>query len=246
MTERRRRLLAEYRESGSSDARDALVDDLMPLVESLARRYADRGEDLDDLVQVGAIGLLKAIERFDPEHETELVSYAAPTIAGELKRHFRDKGWAIHVPRGLKDLNRRLNSRIERLAAERGRSPSIAELAAAEGTTEEAVIEALEAGHAYSPQSLSSPVGDDGGSATELLSTIGEFDPAFEASEHRAVIQSGVEPLDERERRILLMRFYEGMTQSEIAEAMGISQMHVSRLIRRSLQSARKELSPDG
>lgn len=245
MTDRRSKLLAEYRECGSSEARDALASDLMPLVHSLARRYADRGEDLDDLVQVGAIGLLKAIERFDPDHGTELVSYAAPTIVGELKRHFRDKGWAMHVPRGLKDLNRRLNSRIDSLAAEHGRSPSITELAAAEGTTEEEVIEALDAGYAYSPQSLSAPVGDDSGSATELLSTIGDVDPAFEASEQRSTIRSGVQSLDERERRILLMRFYEGMTQSEIAEEIGISQMHVSRLIRKSLQEARQELDPD-
>jgi RNA polymerase sigma-B factor len=238
-----RALLREYREHGDLRARDALIEQELPLVHALARRYAGRGEPIEDLIQVGSIGLIKAIDRFDSERGVELRAYAIPTILGELKRHFRDKGWAVHVPRRLKDLHVRLTQLVEELGATLGRSPTITELAAASFADEEEVVEALEIRHAYNPVTSLLGSGDleDDVDATEA---IGGDDPGFEATEDRALIRPGIDVLDERGRTILRLRFYEGMTQSEIAAELGISQMHVSRLIRRSLEQARLELGP--
>src|SRR5690242_21820656 len=157
-----RELLKRYHEAGDPSAREALVERHLPLVRSLARRYAGRGEAIEDIEQVGAIGLLKAIDRYELEREVALTTYATPNVVGEIKRHFRDKGWAIRIPRGLQELNARMSSTIERLTAELGRSPSIAEIAQKLDTTPEQVLEALEAGSAYSPVSLSAGPGDEG------------------------------------------------------------------------------------
>jgi RNA polymerase sigma-B factor len=238
-----RELLRAYRDDGDLRARETLIEQELPLVRALARRYAGRGEHLDDLIQVGSIGLIKAIDRFELERGVELRTYAIPTILGELKRHFRDKGWAVHVPRRLKDLHFRLKTLVEELGATLGRSPTIAELAAASGVDEEEVVEALEIHQAYTPAVSLSGAGEweDEVDAAESL---GADDPGFVESDDRALIRPGIEALDERERTILRLRFYEGMTQSQIAEKVGISQMHVSRLIRRSLEHIRTELDP--
>jgi RNA polymerase sigma-B factor len=239
-----RQLLRAYRDEGDMRARDLLIEQELPLVRALAHRYAGRGEHLEDLIQVGSIGLIKAIDRFDLERGVDLRTYAIPTILGELKRHFRDKGWAVHVPRRLKDLHVTLNQLVEELGATLGRSPTIAELADACQVDEEEVVEALEIRQAYSPAVSLSGTGDFD-EDVDMIEFLGAEDPGYDATDDRALIQPGVETLDERERTILRLRFYEGMTQSQIAGELGISQMHVSRLIRRSLEHIRNELGPD-
>jgi RNA polymerase sigma-B factor len=208
----------------------------------LARRYSYRGEQLEDLVQVGCIGLIKAIDRFDVDRGVELTTYATPNIIGEIKRHFRDKGWAIRVPRGLQELNVRLSNLLEELTVQYERSPTIPELAKAAGVDEEDVLEALESGQAYATLSLSAPSGGDDDSDLDPLESLGTIEHEYEVSEDRAVLAPGLAALDERERRILHLRFFEGLTQSQIAQQVGISQMHVSRLIRRSLEKMRDEI----
>src|SRR6476659_9571161 len=212
----------------------------MSLVRSLARRYSYRGEQLDDRVQIGAIGLIKAIDRFDIDRGVELTTYATPNIIGEIKRHFRDKGWSVRVPRGLQELNVQLSKLVEQLTVQLARSPTIAELAKGAGVEEEEVLEALESGRAYSSLSLSTGSGgsDDG----EELDTL---EHQYDVSEDRAVLAPGFRVLDERERMILHLRFFEGLTQSQIAQQVGISQMHVSRLIRRSLEKIREEINAE-
>jgi len=239
-----RDLLRRYHEQGDRAAREQLIERYMSLVRSLARRYASRGEQLDDLVQIGAIGLIKAIDRFDIDRGVELTTYATPNIIGEIKRHFRDHGWAVRVPRGLQELSIQLMRVVEQLTGELGRSPTIAELAETTGESEEEVLEALETGRAYSPLSLSvGSSGDD--DELDPLESLGVDDHEYEVSEDRAILEPGMRVLDPRERLILNLRFYEGLTQSQIAQQVGISQMHVSRLIRRALEKARAEIAPD-
>jgi RNA polymerase sigma-B factor len=238
-----RELLRRYHESGDLEAREQLIEQYLPLVRSLARRYANRGEPLEDLVQVGSIGLIKAIDRFDVDRGVELTTYATPNIIGEIKRHFRDKGWSIRVPRGLQELNVRLSAILERLTVELERSPTIPELAEAADATEEDVLEALESSQAYTTVSLSSPGGSGEDAELDPLESLGELEHEYEVSEDRAVLAPGLDVLDERERRIVYLRFWEGLTQSQIAAQVGISQMHVSRLIRRSLEKVREEIA---
>ncbi len=226
-------LLEAYRLNRDRVARDHLVEELMPLVRSLARRYAGRGEPLEDLVQVGAIGLIKAIDRFDLERGVELSTYAVPTILGEIRRHFRDRSWGVHVPRRMKELSLRVSRVVDDLSSELGRSPTVAEIATAAEVEEEDVIEALETARAHTPTSLSIPV-DASGELT-LIDLLGEDEVGYEALELGSVVRTGLDELDERERRIVVLRFLHGLTQSEIAAELGISQMHVSRLLRRSL-----------
>src|SRR6202795_446757 len=237
-------LLRKYHEEGDLQAREKLIEQYMSLVRSLARRYAYRGEQLEDLVQIGAIGLIKAIDRFDLERGVELTTYATPNIIGEIKRHFRDKGWAVRVPRGLQELNVQLSRLMEQLTVQLSRSPTIPELAKASGSTEEEVLEALESGRAYSSLSLSTG-GGDGEDDLDPLESIGSEEQQYEVSENRAVLAPGFRALDERERMILQLRFFDGLTQSQIAQQVGISQMHVSRLIRRSLEKIREEIASD-
>jgi RNA polymerase sigma-B factor len=217
----------------------------MSLVRSLARRYSYRGEQLDDLVQIGAIGLIKAIDRFDIDRGVELTTYATPNIIGEIKRHFRDKGWSVRVPRGLQELNVQLSKLVEQLTVQLARSPTISELAKGAGVEEE-VLEALESGRAYSSLSLSTGSGGtDDGEELDPLESIGTLEHQYDVSEDRAVLAPGFRVLDERERMILHLRFFEGLTQSQIAQQVGISQMHVSRLIRRSLEKIREEINAE-
>jgi RNA polymerase sigma-B factor len=238
-------LLRKYHEEGDLHAREKLIEQYMSLVRSLARRYSYRGEQLEDLVQIGAIGLIKAIDRFDLERGVELTTYATPNIIGEIKRHFRDKGWAVRVPRGLQELNVQLSRLMEQLTVQLSRSPTIPELAKASGSTEEEVLEALESGRAYTSLSLS--VGGGGGDDDDLdpLESLGTEEHQYEVSEDRALLAPGFKLLDERERKILQLRFFEGLTQSQIAQQVGISQMHVSRLIRRSLEKIRETIAAD-
>ena len=241
-----RALLRRYHEDGDLAARDQLIEQYMSLVRSLARRYAYRGEQLDDLVQIGAIGLIKAIDRFDVDRGVELTTYATPNIIGEIKRHFRDKGWSVRVPRGLQELNVQLSKLIEEQTVELGRSPTIPELAKVAGVEDELVVEALESGRAYSSVSLSTGGGQDEEGELDPLESLGEEEPQYEVSEDRAMLAPGFAALDERERLILHLRFFKGLTQSQIAQQVGISQMHVSRLIRRALETIRDEIGDEG
>ena len=237
-------LLRRYHEQGDLAAREQLIEQYLSLVRSLARRYAYRGEQLDDLVQIGCIGLIKAIDRFDIDRGVELTTYATPNIIGEIKRHFRDKGWAVRVPRGLQELNVQLSKIVEDQTVQLGRSPTIPELAKAAGVEEELVLEALESGRAYTSLSLSAGGSDEDGEL-DPLESLGTEEHQYSVSEDRAVLAPGFRVLDERERRILHLRFFDGLTQSQIAQHVGISQMHVSRLIRRALEKIRDEIATD-
>jgi RNA polymerase sigma-B factor len=230
-------LLIEYHRTGDERAREAALVELMPLVRALAARYSGRGEPLEDLVQVGSVGLIKAVDRFDVDRGVEFSSYAVPTIVGEIRRHFRDKAWAMHVPRRLKELSVRLSRVLDELTTELGRSPSIAELAEAVGVEEEDVIDALDSSHAYSTRSLHAPFDDDGDES--LSDRLGVEERGYGDVEDSALVDAGLETLDERERRIVELRFFHEMTQSQIAAELGISQMHVSRLLRRALAGMR-------
>ena len=230
-------LLIAYRRHGDTDARDQLLVDLMPLVRALASRYAGRGEPLEDLVQVGALGLIKAVDRFDVDRGVEFSSYAVPTIVGEIRRHFRDKAGAMHVPRRLKELSGRLSRMLDELTTELGRSPTVAELAEATGVEEEDVIDALDSAHAYSTRSLQAPFDDEG--EDNLFDKLGVEEQGYADVEDGSIVSAGLEALDGRERRIVELRFFDEMTQSQIAAELGISQMHVSRLLRRALGTMR-------
>jgi RNA polymerase sigma-B factor len=239
-----RRKFREYADTKDPALREELVTAHIGLAEYLARRFTNRGEPLDDLVQVASLGLLKAVDRFDPERGLEFSTYATPTIVGELKRHFRDKGWAVRVPRRVQELHLRLGSVVSVLSQELGRSPTIGEIAQAASVSEEDVLEAIEAGHAYRFTSLDAPSGtDDEGT---LASQLGEDDQALIDSEHRVALSPLIARFPPRERTILHLRFFEGLTQSEIAGRLGISQMHVSRLLARSLAQLRASAEDDG
>ena len=209
---------------------------LMPLVQSIARRYARRGEPLDDLVQVGTVGLLKAIDRFDPHRGVPFGAFATPNVSGEIRRHFRDTTWAVRPPRELQELVLAVSRATERLSTELGRPPRVHELAAATGSTVEHVTEALTAGESYRPASLDMPVLEDGGTLTD---TMGSLDGDYSLVEWRHDLRIGLAGLRPRERRIVALRFLGGLSQREIAERVGVSQMHVSRLLRGALLQMR-------
>ncbi len=224
--------------------RDRIVEEHLSLAEHLARRFAHRGEPLEDLVQVASLALVKAVDRFDPDHGVEFSSFAVPTIMGELKRHFRDTGWAMRVPRRLQELHVELGTLSGNLSQELGRSPTVAELAEATATSEDDVLEAMEAGSAYQSASLDAPPPSEDAGAT-LAATVGGPDAALADSERRAVLEPLLATLPERERTIIRLRFVEGLTQSEIGRRVGISQMHVSRLLNRSLADLRERSDTD-
>jgi len=230
-------LLVAYHRDGDERAREQALVELMPLVRALASRYAGRGEPLEDLVQVGSIGLIKAVDRFDVDRGVDFASYAVPTIVGEIRRHFRDKAWAMHVPRRLKELSLRLSRTLDQLTTELGRSPTIAELAAAAGVEEEDAIDALDSMNAYSTRSLHAPFDDD--SDDSLSEKLGAEELGYADVEDGAIVEAGLDALDERERQIVELRFFHELTQSQIASEIGISQMHVSRLLRRALATMR-------
>ncbi|HET7432806.1 MAG TPA: RNA polymerase sigma factor SigF [Nocardioides sp.] len=222
-------------------ARDGLVTLHLPLVEHCARRFRNRGEPFEDLVQVGTIGLIKSIDRFDLERGVEFSTYATPTIIGEIKRYFRDKGWAIRVPRRLQELRMQIGSTTADLTQTLGRSPTPRELAEAIGCSVEEIIEGIESSNAYSTLSLDATEdGDDSGAS--MLEMMGLDDEELEHIEIRESIKPLLEALPAREKRILLLRFFKNKTQSEIAEEIGVSQMHVSRLLSRTLEQLRTSL----
>lgn len=232
-------LFLRYQRHGDMSAREELTRRFLPLARRLAHRYARASEPLDDLVQVASLGLVKAIDRFEPERGLEFPSYAVPTILGELKRHFRDSGWALHVPRGLQERVLKLNQAVEELSAELGRSPTPGQLADRIGISTEQVLEAIEAAAAHDTASLDAPLPGGDGEARTFADSLGLPDERLDAIEHRDTLARGLRALPERERSIVYLRFADGLTQTEIAERMGVSQMHVSRLIRRSLERLR-------
>ncbi len=231
-----REKFSEFSRSRDAGLRAQLVEAHIGLAHHLARRFVYRGEPYDDLVQVGSLALIKAVDRFDPERGVEFTTFASKTILGELKRHFRDKGWAIRAPRRLQELYLQLNHSVASLSQELGRSPTIAEIAADTDAPEERVLEALEAGQSYRSTSLDSAGPDDEG----LGSRLGADAPEMGSVEWRATLEPHVQALPEREQAILRLRFIVGLTQSEIATRMGISQMHVSRLLAHSLTTLRE------
>ena len=235
---RARVLFAELAAGAGPAVRDELVRMHLPLVEYLARRFRNRGEPLEDLVQVATIGLIKSVDRFDLERGVEFSTYATPTIVGEIKRHFRDKGWAIRVPRRLQELKLTLTKATGELSQTLGRSPTVAELATHIGLTEEEILEGLESANAYSAVSLDAPdSGDDDSPA--VADSLGQLDDALEGVEYRESLKPLLEKLPSREKKILMLRFFGNMTQSQIAHELGISQMHVSRLLARTLAQLR-------
>jgi len=223
-----------------AELRNKLVRMHLPLVEHLARRFRNRGEPLDDLTQVATIGLIKSVDRFDPERGVEFSTYATPTVVGEIKRHFRDKGWAVRVPRRLQELRLALTTATAELSQQHGRSPTVHELAEKLAISEEEVLEGLESANAYSTLSLDVPDTDDESPA--VADTLGAEDEALEGVEYRESLKPLLEDLPPREKRILLLRFFGNMTQSQIAQEVGISQMHVSRLLARTLAQLREKL----
>ena len=238
---RARVMFAERAESGDPAIREELVRMHLPLVEYLARRFRNRGEPLEDLVQVATIGLIKSVDRFDLERGVEFSTYATPTIVGEIKRHFRDKGWAIRVPRRLQELKLSLTKATSELSQRLGRAPTVAELAEHLGLAEEEILEGLESANAYSAVSLDAP--DSGDEDSPAVSdSLGQVDDALEGVEYRESLKPLLEKLPPREKRILLLRFFGNMTQSQIAAELGISQMHVSRLLARTLAQLRTGL----
>jgi RNA polymerase sigma-B factor len=229
-----RRLLLRYHRGGDAHAREALVERFLPLARQLARRYAHGGEPLDDLVQVASLGLIKAIDRFDPERATAFSSFAVPTILGELKRHFRDKGWSVRVPRDLQELAVKVDRVGEMLARELGRPPTVEVLAQRLDVTVEQVLEAREAAGAYRAISLDRPRGDEE-DEDPLAQAFGVEDPGFRVAEDAATVERLMSVLTEREREVLRLRFELDLTQSEIGARVGVSQMHVSRILRQAL-----------
>jgi RNA polymerase sigma-B factor len=233
-------VLLRAAQNGDASARTAAVERFLPLARQLARRYQRGNEPLDDLIQVASIGLVKAVDRFDPERGSAFSSYAVPTILGELKRYFRDAGWAVHVPRGMQERVMNMNQAIGRLARDLGRSPTPAEVAEALNEDPEQVLEAMEAAIAYDAVSLDAPsrASDEDGADT-YADSVGVVDERYELVEYAAAIAPTVKALPERDRLVLRLRFDEDLTQLEIAERIGVSQMHVSRLIRRALTRLR-------
>ena len=239
-----RELLRRHRD-GDPAARDELAQRFLPLARRLAQRYERANEPLEDLVQVACVGLLKAIDRFDPDREAAFSSFAVPTILGELKRHFRDAGWAMRVPRGIQERVLEVRGTVEQLSSTLGRSPTPSEVAAAMGASPEDVLEAMEATSAYETASLDAPRANDGEAGDRLADRFGVDDGGYELVEDRESIVDGFNSLPERERLVLGLRFEGDLTQAQIANRLGISQMHVSRLIRKALDHVREVAGSD-
>src|SRR5690349_8990530 len=216
-------LMRRYHQIGDVRARQELIERHLGFVRRLAQRYAHRGETIDDLTQVGCVGLIKAVDRYDGKHKVTLATYAAPNVLGEIKRHFRDKGWSVRVPRDVQELNVKLGRVVDELTGKLGRSPSVEELAKATHSSTEQVVEALDSSRAYNTVSLSAPTADDPDEdGADPLEHLGDEDQGYELAEERQLLREGFKELGDRERKILHMRFFLGLTQSEIAERIGI------------------------
>jgi RNA polymerase sigma-B factor len=233
--ETERQLLVSYHRDGDLAAREELAERFLPLARDLALRYTYTDEPFDDLLQVASLGLIKAIDRFEPGRGTKFTSYAAPTILGELKRHFRDKGWALHVPRDLQERTLAVSRATETLSKQLGRSPKVREVAKELGCSSEQVLEAQEAAASYEAASLDAPTARDDDEAASLVDLMGDEDTSYDLVEDRDAIASTWKALPEIERRVLELRFMHDLTQREIGDEIGYSQMHVSRLLRRAL-----------
>ncbi|MGH9002556.1 MAG: RNA polymerase sigma factor SigF [Acidimicrobiia bacterium] len=241
-----RAMLEEYAATGERALRDQIVTTQVGLAEYLARRFKNRGEPIEDLVQVALLGLLKAVERFDPGRGLEFSTFATPTIVGELKRHFRDKGWAVRVPRRVQELHLRMGTVVNTLSQELGRSPTIPEIAKRAEVSEDEVLEAMEAGRAYRFSSIDAPSNDDEDRTPgPVAAQLGSDEVGLEEVEQRMLLSPLIATLPKREQMIIHLRFFRGMTQSEIADRLGISQMHVSRLLARSLSQLRHRAGAD-
>jgi RNA polymerase sigma-B factor len=222
--------------------RDRAITAWLPLARHLARRFDGRGETLDDLTQIAAVGLIKAIDRFDPEYGTDFASYAVPTVVGEIKRHFRDRTWDIRVPRRLQELKLSINTATAALMQTLGRSPTVADLAEHLKRSEEEILEGLEGARAYNAVSLQTMVGT-GENGNELGDLFGVDDPELATADLRASLGPALKALPPREREIIVLRFFGNLTQTQIAERVGVSQMHVSRLLAKSLTALRGQLN---
>jgi RNA polymerase sigma-B factor len=244
-----RRLHRRYAETDDPSERDRIREQLVrgyeSLVHFLARRFQNRGEPLEDIVQVGFLGLIKAIDRFDPGLGNEFTTFATPTILGEIRRYFRDKGWAIRFPRRLQELHQQVLRTNEDLRGELNRQPTVPEVAERLGVQPDDVLEAMEMSTALTPLSIDSTVGGPEEGGRQLSESVGGEDPNLDRVEMRQVLERAMQHLNERERRIMIMRFFDEMSQSEVAKRLGISQMHVSRLQRAALEQLREQLPPE-
>ncbi len=239
--ERTRELFRLYKEEGDLSARDQLIENHLNLVRYLAAKFKNRGEPIDDLVQVGSVGLIKAIDRFDPDRGLEFTTFATPTIMGEIKRHFRDKGWSVRVPRRLQELSAKVNQATDELTCELNRTPTVEEIAQRLETSVDEVLEAMESSSAYNSVSLEGGNSDDEESPS-VIDRFGSEDASLISSDDRMVIDDVVATFSPREQEAIHMRFEEGLTQAEIAEKLGISQVQVSRLLRRALTRVQESL----
>jgi RNA polymerase sigma-B factor len=242
-----RELLIRYHRDGDVHAREQLVERFLPLARQLARRYQRASEPLDDLLQVASLGLIKAIDRFDLDREIAFSSYAVPTILGEIKRYFRDRTWAVRVPRDLQELTLRVDRAVTELSEELRRQPSVKEIGVVVGADEEEVLEAMQAGGAYRAVSIDAPrTGGGGEDVATIADSVGVEEDGFDRAEERATLRALMSTVTPREREVLRMRFEEDMTQAEIGAIIGVSQMQVSRIIRRAISRLRAaaELPP--
>ena len=239
---RTRRLLVRYHKEGDQRARELVIQEQLPLVEFLARKFSGRGEPVDDLVQVASVGLIKAVDRFDVDRNIEFSTYATPSILGEIKRYFRDKGWSMRVPRGLQELRQSAKDAIRTETIRTGRSPTVQDLAKALDANEENIAEALTLGRAYNTSSLDAPVSQDDSEGDTIIDLQADENSPIDGLEDRVLLQSAMSGLKDQQQKILQLRFSEGKTQTEIADSIGVSQMHVSRLLRRALDDLRQEL----
>lgn len=244
--DRTRELFRQYKATGDPEVRDQLIVSHLNLVRFLASKFKNRGEPLDDLIQVGTIGLIKAIDRFDPSRGLEFTTYATPTILGEIKRHFRDKGWSVRVPRRLQELSAKVNQANDELTNELSRSPSVEEIAKRVGASVDDVLEAMESSSAYSSVPLEGGGSSDDDDAPSVIDHYATEDENLAASDDRIVLEDAIRDFSPREKDVIRMRFFEGMTQVEIAERLGISQVQVSRLLRRTLRRVQDKIDPEG
>ncbi len=244
--ERTRELFRRYKQDGDMDAREKLVMSHMNLVRFLANKFKNRGEPLDDLMQVGYLGLLKAIDRFEPDRGLEFTTYATPTIMGEIKRHFRDKGWSVRVPRRLQELSAKVNQATDTLTTQLQRSPKVEEIAEYLDASVDDVLEAMESSSAYSSVPLEAPSAGESDDAPSVIDRYVTEDSDLAFTDDRLVLEEALRDFSPREREIIELRFLKGMTQIEIAQKLGISQVQVSRLLRRTLKKVQDKIDPEG
>ena len=244
--ERTRELFRLYKEKGDAEAREQLIVSHLNLVRFLASKFKNRGESLDDLIQVGTIGLIKAIDRFDPERGLEFTTYATPTIMGEIKRHFRDKGWSVRVPRRLQELSSKVTQATDDLTTQLQRSPSVEEIAERLGVSVDEVLEAMESSSAYSSVPLEGGGSGDDEESPSVIDHYATEDADLAASDDRMILEDAIADFSPREQDVIRMRFVDGLTQVEIAERLGASQVQGSRLLRRTLRRVQDKIDPEG